>query len=546
MHANARTHADNESVCVCVLARMCMVSSSPPLCPPRIVCLRHTASIRHHSDACIGACLHELALALTTLVSLTSYSRGMEDLERVTLTNLNQASFRARGINLLLWFTKRTEVALYFQAHVVDDNTVSPPLLPLCHHDNDNNSNDAAVTAQWHHPDDDNDTVAPPVTAVLRPCATAPHINDNDTVALPWHHPDDDDADGASPPPPPPCHHVNDTVAPKRQRRHPLPPTSRQCDDHNAAPARATETMTKTMTPPYDDANYAGSPPPPPPRRRHSGTPVPLKQRRKRRRVITTTAADDADNARSPPLLCPHVNNDAAVSPPPTITATPPRRQRRRHHNHHAPMSVSTTATSPSPSPPALSHDDDAPSPSESESPSPLPSSRDEGTAVTAEDDAVIVGDISSQPPHCSTFDLHENSVATQIDLTAHLLAGLSLPSDAPLRTQELREALKESFTAVQSMINEYIQMAQWHHRHHVTTVPHVNDSDDAAVAPPPSPVCPHFQASREPGCLTRFDAGGDGLKRHGWSADLRGFAEALSPHRWKPSADVTPFSHST
>ncbi|KAF8141171.1 hypothetical protein EV363DRAFT_1578488 [Boletus edulis] len=248
-----------------------------------------------------------------------------------------------------------------------------------------------------------------------------------------------------------------------------------------------------------DDANYAGSPPPPPPRRRHSGTPVPLKQRRKRRRVITTTAADDADNARSPPLLCPHVNNDAAVSPPPTITATPPRRQRRRHHNHHAPMSVSTTATSPSPSPPALSHDDDAPSPSESESPSPLPSSRDEGTAVTAEDDAVIVGDISSQPPHCSTFDLHENSVATQIDLTAHLLAGLSLPSDAPLRTQELREALKESFTAVQSMINEYIQMAQWHHRHHVTTVPHVNDSDDAAVAPPPSPVCPHFQCTHTP-----------------------------------------------
>ncbi|KAF8142077.1 hypothetical protein EV363DRAFT_1469067 [Boletus edulis] len=151
-------------------------------------------------------------------------------------------------------------------------------------------------------------------------------------------------------------------------------------------------------------------------------------------------------------------------------------------------MSVSTTATSPSPSPPALSHDDDAPSPSESESPSPLPSSHDEGTAITAEDDTVIVGDISSQPPHCSTFNLHENSVAAQMDLTAHLLAGLSLPSDMPLRTQELREALKESFTAVQSMINEYVQMAQWHHRHHVTTVPHVNDSDDAAVAPPPSP----------------------------------------------------------
>ncbi|KAF8431896.1 Oxysterol-binding protein-domain-containing protein [Boletus edulis BED1] len=108
----------------------------------------------------------------------------------------------------------------------------------------------------------------------------------------------------------------------------------------------------------------------------------------------------------------------------------------------------------------------------------------------TAEDDAVIVGDISkdsihapdeeeeeeaadrhdssaasestqSQPPHCSTFDLHGNSVAAQMDLTAHLLAGLPLPSDAPLRTQELREALKESFTAVQSMINEYVQMVK-------------------------------------------------------------------------------------
>lgn len=66
-----------------------------------------------------------------------------------------------------------------------------------------------------------------------------------------------------------------------------------------------------------------------------------------------------------------------------------------------------------------------------------------------------------SQPPHNSTFDLHGNSVAAQVDLTAQLLAGLPLPSDAPLRTQELREALRESFTMVQSMINEYVQMTK-------------------------------------------------------------------------------------
>lgn len=66
-----------------------------------------------------------------------------------------------------------------------------------------------------------------------------------------------------------------------------------------------------------------------------------------------------------------------------------------------------------------------------------------------------------SQPPHGSTFDLHGNSVAAQMDLTTQLLAGLPLPSDASLRTQELREALKESFAAVQSMINEYLHMAK-------------------------------------------------------------------------------------
>ncbi|KAG9311200.1 hypothetical protein JVU11DRAFT_8275 [Chiua virens] len=66
-----------------------------------------------------------------------------------------------------------------------------------------------------------------------------------------------------------------------------------------------------------------------------------------------------------------------------------------------------------------------------------------------------------SQPPHGSNFDLQGNSLAAQMDLTVQLLAGLPLASDATLRTHELREALKESFSTVQSMINEYLQMAK-------------------------------------------------------------------------------------
>lgn len=64
-------------------------------------------------------------------------------------------------------------------------------------------------------------------------------------------------------------------------------------------------------------------------------------------------------------------------------------------------------------------------------------------------------------PPHGSTFDLHGNSVAAQMDITAQLLAGLPLLPDATQRTQELREALKESFATVQLMMNEYLQMAK-------------------------------------------------------------------------------------
>ena len=86
----------------------------------------------------------------------------------------------------------------------------------------------------------------------------------------------------------------------------------------------------------------------------------------------------------------------------------------------------------------------------------------DEDEGIANQHDSSAASEVTqSQPPHGSTFDLHGNSVAAQMDIIAQLLAGLPLPSDAPPRTQEVREALKESFATVQSMINEYLQMTK-------------------------------------------------------------------------------------
>ncbi|KAG2367637.1 Oxysterol-binding protein-domain-containing protein [Suillus spraguei] len=68
---------------------------------------------------------------------------------------------------------------------------------------------------------------------------------------------------------------------------------------------------------------------------------------------------------------------------------------------------------------------------------------------------------LTQSPPHNATFDLQGNSTAAQMELTAQLLSNLALPLDAAPRTQELRTALKESFVIVQTMIDEYIQMAK-------------------------------------------------------------------------------------
>jgi hypothetical protein len=64
-------------------------------------------------------------------------------------------------------------------------------------------------------------------------------------------------------------------------------------------------------------------------------------------------------------------------------------------------------------------------------------------------------------PPHETNFELHGNSIAVQMELTAQLLSNLSLPLNAPTRTQELRTALKESFGIVQGMMNQYIEMSK-------------------------------------------------------------------------------------
>jgi hypothetical protein len=67
----------------------------------------------------------------------------------------------------------------------------------------------------------------------------------------------------------------------------------------------------------------------------------------------------------------------------------------------------------------------------------------------------------TQSPPHNTTFDLQGNSAAAQMELTTQLLSNLALPPDAAPRTQELRTALKESFAIVQTMIDEYVQMAK-------------------------------------------------------------------------------------
>ncbi|KZT24322.1 hypothetical protein NEOLEDRAFT_1170159 [Neolentinus lepideus HHB14362 ss-1] len=74
-----------------------------------------------------------------------------------------------------------------------------------------------------------------------------------------------------------------------------------------------------------------------------------------------------------------------------------------------------------------------------------------------AEDDESSAAESMNRvPPHEAQFELQGNSIAAQIDLTAQLLSKL-LGSPDP----ELKHALKDSVSMVQSMFNEYSQMAK-------------------------------------------------------------------------------------
>lgn len=64
-------------------------------------------------------------------------------------------------------------------------------------------------------------------------------------------------------------------------------------------------------------------------------------------------------------------------------------------------------------------------------------------------------------PPHESSFELHGNSTAAQLELTTQLLSDLSSPSILASRVAELNGALKESLGTVQSMLNEYLRMVK-------------------------------------------------------------------------------------
>lgn len=108
--------------------------------------------------------------------------------------------------------------------------------------------------------------------------------------------------------------------------------------------------------------------------------------------------------------------------------------------------------------------------PGEDASPN-LNESADEGKAEEADDEQEDEDDVSRQsseadstrrtPPYESSFELHGNSTAAQMELTSQLLTNLSLPPNSPPRTHELKNALKDSFSMVQGMFNEYAQMAR-------------------------------------------------------------------------------------
>jgi oxysterol-binding protein 1 len=72
------------------------------------------------------------------------------------------------------------------------------------------------------------------------------------------------------------------------------------------------------------------------------------------------------------------------------------------------------------------------------------------------------VADSSSTilPPYTPQFDLHGNATIAQLEATSHLLSDIQVPSNAPIKTVQLHDALRSSMSVVQEMLAEYVRMA--------------------------------------------------------------------------------------
>ncbi|KAK0461135.1 Oxysterol-binding protein-domain-containing protein [Desarmillaria tabescens] len=85
----------------------------------------------------------------------------------------------------------------------------------------------------------------------------------------------------------------------------------------------------------------------------------------------------------------------------------------------------------------------------------------DRGDEELDNDESSASESITKTVPFDSSFELHGNSTSAQMELTSQLLSNLVLPSDVSQQTNDLRSALKESFSMVQGMLDEYIQMVK-------------------------------------------------------------------------------------
>lgn len=64
-------------------------------------------------------------------------------------------------------------------------------------------------------------------------------------------------------------------------------------------------------------------------------------------------------------------------------------------------------------------------------------------------------------PPHETTFALHGNTTAAQVDLTVQLLNSFKLPPNSSPELQDIYAALEESAITTQRMIGEYVNIVQ-------------------------------------------------------------------------------------